>query len=243
MGDFYCGVKKVPKNRRRGTMKECVEVGKVSYWGLNKIDSKIIGLLDNETKKKNSIAKLMPKITGIRGELKKLKLMLENKKTSDKEKTKIKKRIEVLNEEKKKYINQYKAIEKNKKGGSSKRSTKKTKKHSTKRRSKKTKGGSKKRSTKKTTKRKSKKRGSKKRSTKKTTKRKSKKGGLKKRKTKKTTKRKSKKGGSKKRTTKKTIKRKSNKKRITKKKQKGGKKNEDMGSKIDIIPIDEFSCD
>ena len=46
----YCGVKTVPKNRRRGTMDECYTNGEIRYYGLNKIDSKVI-----ENKKKKDI--------------------------------------------------------------------------------------------------------------------------------------------------------------------------------------------
>ncbi len=46
----YCGVKTIPKNRRRGTMDECYTNGEIRYYGLNKIDSKVI-----ENKKKKDI--------------------------------------------------------------------------------------------------------------------------------------------------------------------------------------------
>ena len=50
----YCGIKtQLPKNKRRGTMDECYTKGEVRYYGLNKIDSKII---ENKKKKdKNAL--------------------------------------------------------------------------------------------------------------------------------------------------------------------------------------------
>ncbi len=42
MTDAYCGIKKIPKNKKRGSMKECAEKGQVYYWGLNKIDSRTL---------------------------------------------------------------------------------------------------------------------------------------------------------------------------------------------------------
>lgn len=38
----YCGIKKVPKGRKRGTMAECAELGKVMYYGVEKIDPAIL---------------------------------------------------------------------------------------------------------------------------------------------------------------------------------------------------------
>ena len=53
--DIYCGSRKVPKNKRLGSMIECAEKGQVSYWGLKKIDTRI---MDNvKTKKKISLDK------------------------------------------------------------------------------------------------------------------------------------------------------------------------------------------
>ena len=50
----YCGIKDpIPKNKRLGTMDECYTAGEVRYYGLNKIDSKII---ENKKKKdKNAL--------------------------------------------------------------------------------------------------------------------------------------------------------------------------------------------
>ena len=47
----YCGIKDpLPKNKRLGTMDECYTIGEVRYYGLNKIDSRII-----ENKKKKDL--------------------------------------------------------------------------------------------------------------------------------------------------------------------------------------------
>jgi hypothetical protein len=47
----YCGIKDpLPKNKRLGTMDECYTAGEVRYYGLNKIDSKVI-----KSKKKKDI--------------------------------------------------------------------------------------------------------------------------------------------------------------------------------------------
>jgi len=39
---IYCGIGKVPKGHRLGSMVECLEKGKVNLYGLYKIDSKLI---------------------------------------------------------------------------------------------------------------------------------------------------------------------------------------------------------
>ena len=52
MSEPYCGIKKPPKGYRRGNMKECAEKGKISYFGLKKVDPKII-----EAVRKQRIAK------------------------------------------------------------------------------------------------------------------------------------------------------------------------------------------
>lgn len=42
MSKPYCGVGKPPKGFKRATMKECLERGQVRYWGVKKIDSRLI---------------------------------------------------------------------------------------------------------------------------------------------------------------------------------------------------------
>lgn len=43
MSKFYCGIKdKVPKGKVRGSMKECAENGNICYYGIKKIDSKLV---------------------------------------------------------------------------------------------------------------------------------------------------------------------------------------------------------
>ena len=38
----YCGIKKVPKSRRLGTMKDCAKSSQIRYWGINKVDERIL---------------------------------------------------------------------------------------------------------------------------------------------------------------------------------------------------------
>lgn len=42
MSQPYCGIGKVPKGRKRGTAKECAEVGQVRHWGEKKVDKRTL---------------------------------------------------------------------------------------------------------------------------------------------------------------------------------------------------------
>lgn len=49
MEEYFCGIGKVPKGKERGTMEQCLQQGQVRYYGLVKIDPKVI---ENNNKKK-----------------------------------------------------------------------------------------------------------------------------------------------------------------------------------------------
>lgn len=42
MSDIYCGIGKVPKNKVMGTANECINNGQIRYWGIEKIDKKLL---------------------------------------------------------------------------------------------------------------------------------------------------------------------------------------------------------
>ena len=44
MADIFCGIGKMPKKSRRGTMRECAEKGQIRYYGIKKIDAKSLAL-------------------------------------------------------------------------------------------------------------------------------------------------------------------------------------------------------
>ena len=44
MANIYCGSRKVPKGKKRGSMLECVATGKVSYYGLYAVDPKTVSI-------------------------------------------------------------------------------------------------------------------------------------------------------------------------------------------------------
>lgn len=98
--DFYCGIKKDPRKRRTGNMMECAEVGEVRYWGLNKVDERIlqnVGVKDRKSK----ADKIWIKLQGVKGLKKKLETDLIYEK--DKEaKKKLKKQIKDVEKERRK---------------------------------------------------------------------------------------------------------------------------------------------
>jgi predicted RNA methylase len=73
MNKIYCGINDLPKGKRYGDMEECASLGKVNYYGLNKIDKRVLKRLNNK---------------GIE-EAKKIKSLLSKKRTKDNRKKKI----------------------------------------------------------------------------------------------------------------------------------------------------------
>ena len=94
---LYCGISNpIPNGYRLGTMQECFDVGKVMYYGVKKVDSKILS--SNKNKEKDDIKSLEVKKGGLIGKYKTLKNKLEKKITED-EKKLIQKEIEDIKNE------------------------------------------------------------------------------------------------------------------------------------------------
>lgn len=72
---IYCGIGKVPKGSKQGSMVECLEKGKVNLYGLHKIDSKLIkqklASRKKTSKKDKEIKEMDLKLaqTGIKGKI------------------------------------------------------------------------------------------------------------------------------------------------------------------------------
>jgi hypothetical protein len=130
MSDIYCGIKKVPKNKKLGSMKDCAEKGQVTYWGLKKIDNKI--LESSQKNKKVSLDKARLNKIKLDTRLKKLNKDLDNTKEKEKKST-IKKEIEKTKKELDKATTQFKEafkLSEDKKKTSKKLTKKNTKKGS-----------------------------------------------------------------------------------------------------------------
>jgi hypothetical protein len=91
MSDIYCGIGKIPKNSKLGTMKQCAEKKQIRYYGIKKIDPKTIEIAKKSSQKKRKRTTLITKISGLRGKIKNLKRKLEATKDKTKKKNNRKK--------------------------------------------------------------------------------------------------------------------------------------------------------
>ncbi len=75
MSDIYTGIRAVPKGKRQGTMKECAELGRISYYGKYKTDPKYIELMLNpkSKEKKMSRDKIFAKLVSARSKVRKIR--------------------------------------------------------------------------------------------------------------------------------------------------------------------------
>jgi hypothetical protein len=72
MSDIYCGSLKIPKGKRQGTMVECVNKGNISYWGLHKVDHKLIEAKKLKKIKTNNVLEIRLEMTKLNARIKKL---------------------------------------------------------------------------------------------------------------------------------------------------------------------------
>lgn len=96
--DAYCGAKKVPKNRRRGTMKECADMRQVRFYGINKADPRVIETA-KRVKKPETRSQLLTKAMKAYLKIKKLNVESARKETTAERKKEIEKQIAKLREE------------------------------------------------------------------------------------------------------------------------------------------------
>jgi hypothetical protein len=80
----FCGISQpIPKGHKLGSMKECLELKQVRYYGLKKIDSKLADSINVKKESKNDI---MIKMAGLTGKLSKLKRDIDNSKNFEEKK-------------------------------------------------------------------------------------------------------------------------------------------------------------
>jgi hypothetical protein len=72
MSDIYCGSKDVPKGKRRGSMKECADKNQLCYYGVKKIDKKLLDSVNKKGPKKISRERIMIKLVEHRVRVKRL---------------------------------------------------------------------------------------------------------------------------------------------------------------------------
>ena len=114
-----CGIGKVGKNQKLGSMKECAEKKQIRYWGVNKVDPKILELAKKGSKRGESRKSIILKMVGLRGKLTKLRKEIAATKDK-KEKDKLEKKKAKFEAELEVVAKKFEKIEKekNKKGGS-----------------------------------------------------------------------------------------------------------------------------
>jgi hypothetical protein len=69
MSKINCGIGELKKGERRGTMKECAEKGQVRYYGLKKIDSRILKASKKVNKGMRSRNQLLKKIMSLKARI------------------------------------------------------------------------------------------------------------------------------------------------------------------------------
>ena len=111
--DFYCGVRD-PRGKRYGSMEECAEAGEVRYYGLNKIDRRIVAAHVDSKKREKNRQDLITKLIVYRAKLQNFVNDLKFAKTK-KETEEIQKKIDEFSVKKRMTIEKIKFIDESKK--------------------------------------------------------------------------------------------------------------------------------
>jgi len=72
----YCGIGKIPKKQKLGTMKECADQKQIRYWGVKKADPKMIEHARSGSKNKDTIRNIKLTIVRLRGKESRIKKMI-----------------------------------------------------------------------------------------------------------------------------------------------------------------------
>lgn len=92
MSNIYCGARDPPKGKRLGSMKECAEKGQISYYGVKKVDSRLLEAMRKPKKKSKAkfTVKEFEKVGEERGQLqakvRKMEKQIEVERSSKKKK-------------------------------------------------------------------------------------------------------------------------------------------------------------
>lgn len=141
MSDIFCGVGNVPKKKKRGSMKQCAEAGQVRYYGIKKVDQKLIDEVAKNKKRSKKIENfseidtLKIKIAQTSGKIKKLEHMIKGAKKDESKKKKLEKELDDIKDEYAKYKAKIKKL--GSKKAQSRQSSKKKSKKNNKKKSKK----------------------------------------------------------------------------------------------------------
>lgn len=83
-----CGTSDLKKGQRHGSMPECAMMGQVRYWGIKRVDNKLLESVKASRKVKPNRLKLMLAITSARSKAKKLEKEVALEKDKKKKKQK-----------------------------------------------------------------------------------------------------------------------------------------------------------
>ena len=108
---IYCGAGDIPSGHRRGTMQECIEKNQIRYYGVKKIDSRILSKLRTARDVASERDKIVLKMKGYKHRIMALRKEFLDKKTTRETKVKLKPKILELNVHYKKYLAKFKKID------------------------------------------------------------------------------------------------------------------------------------
>ena len=107
---IYCGIGQIPKGARLGSMKECADRNQIRYYGIKKIDPKLVEAIQ-KSKEPSDRDQIFKDITKYKGKIKRIKDKIAG--TKDKTvKNKLQKELEKIVEDTNKLIKQFNEIEK-----------------------------------------------------------------------------------------------------------------------------------
>lgn len=93
MSNIYCGVDKIPKGKKLGTMKECAELGQIRYYGKKKIDPRTLESVKNKKGLPETRENLIKTLVSLNGTINRFKGRYETTKDKTPEDKKKKKSI------------------------------------------------------------------------------------------------------------------------------------------------------
>jgi hypothetical protein len=83
MSAIFCGIGKMPKKSRRGTMRECAEKGQIRYYGIKKVDAKTIEHAKNKNTVPETREALIRMAASLKGLIRRNKTRCETTKNED----------------------------------------------------------------------------------------------------------------------------------------------------------------
>ena len=106
----YCGCDDIPKNKRHGSMEECLKMKKVGLYGIKKIDSRLLNGYKTEVNNKENLRQENFALMSLLGRVNKIKKDFPYLKT-DEEKLKMKKEYKTLRNKKVDILNKINKLE------------------------------------------------------------------------------------------------------------------------------------